>query len=177
MAIAISVKKGTEDEGASKFFGDPTVPAEWEDSFEDELIFFCQIRLEDIAELDTEGKLSHEGYLYIFLDTSDHPYQPVVRIYDGEPDTVIDDFNDISEEFSPLCEGWEMSFTAADDKSKGIRLFGVPSDWSYEEQPPELFMQFDPLASDMPFMNEIDGFAYLFYGSGITDLKMHLERS
>ena len=109
MAIGISVKKGTEDEGVSKFFGAPTVPAEWVDSFDDELILFCQIKLEDISELDIEGKLPHAGYLYIFLDTSNFPFRPVVRIYDGEPDTVIDDFNDsaaCAEELAGRLRGW-----------------------------------------------------------------------
>ena len=100
-----------------------------------------------------------------------------MKIYDGEPDTVIDDFNDISDEFSALCEGWEMTFSETDDKSDGNRLFGVPCDWGYDEQPPELFMQYDPLSADMPFMDEIDGFLYFFYGDDITDLKMHTERS
>lgn len=177
MAIAISVKKGITDEGASKFFGDPTVPAEWENEFADEVIFLCQIRLKDIAALDAENVLPRSGYLYIFLDTSCYPYEPMIRINEGEPDTVLECFNDISEEFTALTVGWEMSFSPTDDTAEGIRLFGKPTDWSYAEQPPKLLLQYDPLATDMPFIEDVDGFVYLFYKDDVTKATLHIERS
>ena len=76
-AIKITVKKAPEpyDLGASKFFGTPTVPLAWDGDFCDDEIFFCQIKLSDIAELDTENKLPHTGYLYIFLHTEER-YAP-----------------------------------------------------------------------------------------------------
>ena len=177
MAISINVKKGISSEEVSKFFGSPTVPADWLNGFDDEVIFLCQIRLADIAALDTNNILPHEGYLYIFLDTSSYPFKPLVRLYDGEPDTVIDDFNNISEEFSALTEGWEMAFSSAPDDSFGIRLFGVPYDWGYAGRPPKLFMQYDPLDTEIPFMQEIDGFLYFFYDKDITEMTLHIERT
>ncbi|MBQ4066753.1 MAG: hypothetical protein IJD22_03810, partial [Clostridia bacterium] len=66
-AIAITVKEAPEgyDLGASKFFGTPTIPKEWAEDFDDDEMFFCQIRLSDIAELDTDNRLPHSGYLYV----------------------------------------------------------------------------------------------------------------
>ena len=85
-AIGIKIKKayGDHDPGASKFFGAPTVPEKWLDMFSDDVIFFAQIRLSDIAKLDTENKLPHTGYLYLFLDVEMYPYQAMAYYYDGE---------------------------------------------------------------------------------------------
>ena len=60
-AIGIRVKKADDgyDLGASKFFGTPTVPEAWETDFSDTALFFCQLRLADIAALDTENRLPH----------------------------------------------------------------------------------------------------------------------
>ena len=62
-AIGIKIKKadGDHDPCASKFFGAPVVPEEWQERFSEDVIFFAQIRLSDIAELDTENKLPHTG--------------------------------------------------------------------------------------------------------------------
>lgn len=175
MAIQIKVTKGIPEEGGSQFFGSPAVPAGWEDSFEDTVIFLCQIRLADIAALDRDDRLPHTGYLYIFLDTAQEPYTPVVLFSESEPDTVIDDFNDIGEEYAPLTEGWAMSFLEAADDSDGIRLFGKPSGWPYADDAPELLLQYDPLASDMPFLSSVDGYAWLFRKrDGYT---LHIERT
>ena len=75
-AIKITAKKAPEpyDLGASKFFGTPTVPLAWDGDFYEDEIFFCQIKLSDIAHLDTENRLPHTGYLYIFLHTEDGKY-------------------------------------------------------------------------------------------------------
>lgn len=177
MSISISVTAGVSDEGASKFFGSPAVPAGWEETFEEDVIFFCQINLREIAPFDPENRLPHSGYLYLFFDTAETPYRPIVRLFDGQPDTVIDDFNDISEAFSPLTQAYEMHFERGDDRGEGIRLFGEPCGWPYEEAPPALLMQYDPLETDMPFMDEVDGFLYLFYEEDITDAFLQIERS
>lgn len=182
MAIGIKVKKAGSgaDPGASRFFGDPAVPGAWVDNWSDDVIFFCQIRLSDIADLDVDGRLPHTGYLYIFLDTEVYPYTPMVYLLDGEPDTVIDGFNEAEPRFPHLCEAWEMEFFQADDSADGTRLFGFPSDWSYGEPAPRLFMQYDPLGADMGFLSDIDGFAYIFFADDEEDTEnmiMHIERS
>ena len=182
MAIGIKVKKtdAKTDCGVSKFFGDPTVPNAWMNNWSEDVIFFCQIKLSDIAELDTENRLPHSGYLYVFLDVEAFPYTPMVYYYDGEPDTVLDDFNKAEPQFAQLTQGWEMQFEKTDDDADGIRLFGVPSDWSYEEPAPDLFMQFDPLEEKTGFLSEIDGYAYFVFGEGenkIDNISLLIERS
>ena len=181
-AIGITVTKAPEnyDLGASKFFGTPTVPAEWVDKFGENEMFFCQIRLSDIAELDKENKLPHTGYLYIFLDIEYYTYKARVLYYDGEPNTVIDDFNEDILDAENYCDAWLMSFATVDDDAEGIKLFGTPADWNYDEDPPKLLMQYDPLASAMGFRDSIDGFAYFAFAEDsdkLEDVTYFEERS
>jgi len=181
-AIGITVTKATEgyDLGASKFFGTPTVPAAWVDEFDDNEIFFCQIRLSDIAELDRENKLPHTGYLYIFLDISSFPYKARVLYYDGEPDTAIDDFNDEIPGAENLCDSWLMNFAEVEDDAQGIKLFGIPAGWGYDEDVPRILMQYDPLASNMGFADSIDGYAYFAFAEDsdkLEDVTYFEERS
>ena len=59
MAIKINLHPTTEDlAGKSHWWGFPDLPE----------AFVCQIRLEEIAELDHEGKLPHKGMLWFFAD-------------------------------------------------------------------------------------------------------------
>ena len=158
-AIGIHVKKadGNHDPCTSKFFGAPVLPDGWPEMFSEDIIFFGQIRLSDIAELDTENKLPHTGYLYLFLDIEMYPYQAMAYYYDGEPNVVVDDFNEAEVQFAHLNEDWLMSFEPADEDFDGTRLFGVPS--SGYETDEELLLQFDPLAESTGFLDNIDGYA------------------
>lgn len=65
--------------GQSKWWGQPDMPEELDypemtlvdddgEEFLDPLTFVCQIRCQDIAALDPEGMLPHEGMLYFFAD-------------------------------------------------------------------------------------------------------------
>lgn len=178
IGIKIEKANGEHDLAASKFFGAPVIPEKWQDMFSDDVIFFAQIRLADIAELDTENRLPHTGYLYIFLDVEMYPYQAFVYYYEGEPNLVIDDFNEVEPQFAHLNEDWLMSFEPADETADGIRLFGVPS--SECEESGELLLQFDPLVKDIGFLDSIDGYAYLFFGEGkdrIDGIRFVIDRS
>ena len=174
-AIRITPKKAPEnyDLGASKFFGVPTVPQAWQDDFYDDEIFFCQIRLSDLAELDTENKLPHSGYLYVFLHTEDSKYRlrADVRYYAGEPDMALDGFNEAVEEYEQFCYAWLMEFGETDGDEICTKLFGAPSDWNYADEPPKMLMQYDPLDNDMGFLDSLDGFVYLFFGENEKDLS------
>lgn len=179
-AIGIKIKKAEEehDPGASKFFGAPAIPSELKDMFSDDVIFFAQIRLSDIAGLDDEGMLPHTGYLYLFLDVEMYPYQAMAYYYDREPDMVIDDFNEIEPRFAHLNKPWLMTFYTSDDESDGTRLFGVPS--SGIESDEELLLQFDPLAENTGFLDNIDGYAYFFFDSdrnNIDGVRFEIDRS
>lgn len=176
MAIGIKIKKAEGDTAErSKFFGAPTVPITWFDQYGDNEIFFCQINLEDIVELDKENRLPHWGYLYVFLDTSngERHLKPVVRYSPDEPSVVISDFNESVKGFE-YTEEWLMEFYEVGDSEDCTRLLGVPSNRSYEEASP-LLMQFDPSDNDMGFLSDIDGFMYLFFGEDrkrFTDVSL-----
>lgn len=179
-AIGIKIKKadGNHDPCTSKFFGAPVLPDGWLEMFSEDIIFFGQIRLSDIAELDTENKLPHTGYLYLFLDIEMYPYQAMAYYYDGEPNVVVDDFNEAEVQFAHLNEDWLMSFEPADEDFDGTRLFGIPS--SCYETDEELLLQFDPLAESTGFLDNIDGYAYFFFGEGrdrINGIRFGIDRS
>lgn len=184
-SIKIKLKRGGEncDIGASKFFGTPTVSQEiFNAGFDEDEIFFCQIRLFDIAPFDKENRLPHEGYLYIFLKTEDGKYdlKPVIRYCKEEPSVAIDRFNESVEEYSHLINDFYMEFSAVEEDEVCTKLFGLPADWNYQGEPPAMFMQFDPLDNDSGFLDEIDGFIYFFFKNGSSDFKkvyIHLEYS
>lgn len=175
MAIGIKVKKapGHYDLGVSKFFGTPTVPLAWEGDFYEDEIFLCQINLADIAHLDKENRLPHTGYLYIFLHTDggDYNLEADVRYFDGEPELAIDDFNLEVEGYERFNDAYLMEFSEVDENEVCTRLFGVPSDWNYEDEPSKLLLQFDPLDSEMEFLDYLDGFLYFFFGKDENDLE------
>ncbi len=174
-AIKITARKAPEkyDSSLSKFFGIPTVPLAWDGDFYDDELFFCQIRLSDIAELDRENRLPHTGYLYIFLHTEDGKYHlgADVRYYDGEPQLAIDDFNASVEGYERFTQAYLMEFSLADEEEICTRLFGVPSDWNYADVPPKLLFQYDPLDNEMEFLDTLDGFVYLFFGQDEGDFS------
>ena len=184
MAIGIHIKKADRvyDLGTSKFFGTPTVPSAWETDFDEDEIFFCQIRLRDIAALDTENRLPHTGYLYVFLYTrnGNRDLMADVRYYDGEPEMAIDDFNATVPGYEICNDAWLMEFSPAEEDGDQTRLLGIPSDWNYAEAPPRLLLQFDPLDNPMGFLRNMDGFLYLFFGENTSDLTavtLHAEYS
>ena len=183
-AIKITAKKAPKeyDAGASKFFGCPTIPFDWENDFDDDEIFLCQIRLSDIGELDTENRLPHTGYLYVFFHTAEGRYSLYgdIRFYDGEPQLALEDFNATVDEFSQYTDAYLMEFSETDEDEICTRLFGIPSDWGYADEPPKLLMQFDPLDNDMGFLDSIDGFLYFFFGEDdkdLTQITLHEEYS
>ena len=186
-AISISVQKagGEHDVAQSKFFGSPVIPSEWQDRFHDDIVFFAQIRLADIAELDYDNRLPHSGYLYFFLDAEMYPSDSLdmwVEYYPGEPDTVIDDFNEMSPITVGLNDDWLITFQLADPDADGTKLFGKPSGIINERgDMPNLLLQYDPLDfSGVPFLENLDGYAYVFFGEDETDfndITSKVERS
>ena len=173
-AIRLKVKKaeGKHDLGTSKFLGSPTLPEEMVNEFNGNVLFLLQINLEEIKDLDKENRLPHHGYLYVFLDTTDdYNLVPIVRYYDGEPTCVVGDFNSTVPEFEQFVDEWLISFSECEDSETGNKLFGCPADWNYQEEPRELFLQFDPLDSEMGLFDYFDGLLYLFYAEGSKKLE------
>jgi uncharacterized protein YwqG len=96
MAIKLELKK-TERIlfCGSKWWGDPDMPENMQyptmevtedgEKFDYPLTFICQINCEDIASLDKENKLPHEGMLYFFAAIDDYiGYESPVQNPDGE---------------------------------------------------------------------------------------------
>ena len=98
--------------GESKWWGFPDLPddLDWPtveasdegETFEDPLTFICQIRCSELAELDPEGLLPHEGMLYFFaaldyfLGDLDAFTAPGMGEWPAECFRVL---------YSPVCEG------------------------------------------------------------------------
>lgn len=175
MAIKISVKKasGDYDLGVSKFLGSPTLPEKWLNSFNDTTIFFCQIRLEDIKDLDKENKLPHQGYLYIFLDVSDSEYslKPIVKYYKGEPTHCLNGFNDIVDGFEEYTDDYLIEFSECDDYESGNKLLGYPNHLDDSINSIPLLLQFDPLDSEMGIFSHMDGLIYITLGNDKKTFK------
>ena len=71
-----------------------------------------------------------------------------------------------------------MNFEPADEDFDGTRLFGVTS--SGYETDEELLLQFDPLAENTGFLDNIDGYAYFFFGEDknrIDGIRFGIDRS
>ena len=143
----------TEDPlfGQSKWWGEPDMPetlaypealvTEDGDSWQDPLTFVCQIRLEDIAALDPEGLLPHEGMLYFFaaldyfLGDIEAPSYPGMGPWQPQHFRVL---------YAPNCEALHthhvlaadgtpanlpaeaITFVASDANDDGQRLLGLP---------------------------------------------------
>ncbi len=165
-AIKITLKKAEDnyDVTASKLFGAPVLPLKWKDRFDDDVIFFGQIRLSDIEQLDKENRLPHTGYLYFFIDTEVYPYTAIVDHYDGEVNLVIDDFNEFVPEYAHLNQAFLMSFEETEEDYYGSKLLGVPCPQSELDDGRKVLLQFDPLDVATGFLEEVDGYAYFFFG-------------
>ena len=123
MAIGLSFRKASgELSGKSKWWGAPDLPAgspypvltlDEEDDCEP-LTFLCQIRCEDLAEVDSEGLLPHEGMLYFFAAVDyflglDSPVSPHIGEWDKLHVRVL---------YSPSCdnlEPYEMHYEDGED--------------------------------------------------------------
>ena len=175
MAIGIRLEKAGEgyDPSCSKFFGAPTVPLGWEETFSEDTFFLGQIRLSDLSGFAEADRLPTQGYLYFFLDTGEGDYDLVadVRYTEQEPEAIYDDFNAEVVGYEKFTEAYTVSFYETDDDTDGIRLFGAPSDWNYEDAPPRMLLQYDPLESDNGFLSHLDGFLYFFYGEDERDFS------
>lgn len=143
----------TEDPlfGQSKWWGEPDMPetlaypealvTEDGDSWQDPLTFVCQIRLEDIAALDPEGLLPHEGMLYFFAALDYFLGDIEALSYPGMGPWQPQHFRVL---YAPNCEALHthyvlaadgtpanlpaeaITFTASDANDDGQRLLGLP---------------------------------------------------
>lgn len=156
MAIRIQTKPCGQDlTGKSHFWGFPDLPQGIdypckgdidEDGTEETLTFICQIHLEEIAGLDTEGMLPHTGMLYFFADLDyflgdyDAPCEGMgpwgeeyyrVIYCDYPPDEPLYTHKVFWSDGSPACRPAEaINFLPSASKTDSHRLLGKPF---YEE--------------------------------------------
>ena len=153
MAIGFKLKK-TERIlfCASKWWGDPDFPENMEyptvkvtdedgDTFDYPLTFICQINCEDIAALDPENKLPHEGMLYFFGAIDEYlgygsythngvgewpkgefvvKYAKTVNFETFQSCILVDD-----DDLSLTEPEMEMEFFECEDNAPGFKLMGV----------------------------------------------------
>ena len=146
MAIKINIYPIAKDlTGKSHWWGFPDLPEafEWPSGRDPEtlLTFICQIRLEEIAELDTEGRLPHKGMLWFFADL-DYFLGDLEAPCGGSGEWETDTFKVLySEDCSDLLTHeyyWEdgepavlaaegMAFEATTETDFGFKLLGMPA--------------------------------------------------
>ena len=165
MAIRLTLKK-TERIlfCGSKWWGDPDMPenmqyptvAGFEDgeTFDYPLTFICQINCEDIAVLDPDNKLPHEGMLYFFAAVDkwlgyDSPTANdrgewarghfVVKYAKTINFETFQSCMMVGEEGESLTEPeLEICFEQCEDDAEGIKLLGVSSKPEVGEKYPEM---------------------------------------
>lgn len=113
-------------EGRSKWWGAPDLPAgspypvvhcaDDGDEWDEPLTFLCQIRCEDIAALDPDGLLPHEGMLYFFAAVDyflglDCPLLTPIGEWPGECVRIM---------YSPSCEGLEPYEMTWDETGESV---------------------------------------------------------
>ena len=137
---------------SSKWWGDPDLPADMEyptvevtdedGAYDYPLTFVCQIDCEDIAPLDPEGLLPHQGMFYVFagldeyLDQFESPFHngpgPWPRKMVAVKYTKAINFETfrsailVDDEDRPLTQpALKMTFEACEDDADCTRLLGI----------------------------------------------------
>lgn len=137
------VMKVAERPDGTSFIVRPDDNVEGMEVYDYPLTFICQIRLEDIAALDPDGLLPHDGMLYFFAAVDEYAgYASPVHLGAGEwPSGAVavkysrtvnmETFQAcmmVDEEDKPLADpALAITFSSCPDDSDGIRMLGVPS--------------------------------------------------
>ena len=153
--------------GRSKIWGCPDLPdslpypeiiyEEEGEKYADPMSFICQIRLQDIADIDTENLLPHKGMLYFFgeidyfLGNMEAPYYPGMGEWMPQYFRVL---------YSPSSEGLhthsitdndgellchpaeEISFCPCNDGDDDFKLLGRPFFCDVEDLYPSMISLF-----------------------------------
>lgn len=147
MAIKLNLSKTEECLFCkSKWWGNPDIPEGF--SFDDSLMFLCQIRCEDLMTLDKENKLPHKGMLYFFCDIPyylgfyDEFEPPCGRLWDSNyvrvyyvGNVVEEEFRQIifDDDFLPLIKERKIEFVLTNEEDYGFKLLGSPCQFEYED--------------------------------------------
>ncbi len=145
IGITTQFAKSDNDPGTSKFFGAPTMPEEWltDGTVADDEFYFAQFRLAEIAPHDTEHLLPETGFLYFFLAETAEGFRANVRYFDGEPETLVDDFNEGFSLGDDTLADCSAAFAEATDAPDGTALLRRDGDEI-------VLLQYDPLDENKP---------------------------
>ena len=188
MAIKININPTTEDlAGKSHWWGFPDLPEafEWPCSSDSEtlLTFICQIRLEEIAKLDHEGRLPHKGMLWFFADM-DYFLGDLDAPCAGSGEWEADTFKVLySEDCSDLLTHeyyWEdgepavlaaeeVTFEETSETDFGFKLLGMPAMTEGYENENEGLMSLLQL-------DEEERWGLRFFDCGTVNFMMPTER-
>ena len=166
----------------SKWWGDPDMPENMQyptievtedgETYDYPLTFICQINCEDIASLDQEGRLPHEGMLYFFAALDkwlgyDSPtkndlgewskghfvvkYAKTINFETFQSCMLVDD-----EDRTLTEREMEIVFSECADDEKCIKLLGTPSSAEVSGKYPEL-INFLQIVRDENLPLEFDG--------------------
>ena len=166
----------------SKWWGDPDMPENMQyptievtedgETYDYPLTFICQINCEDIASLDQEGRLPHEGMLYFFAALDkwlgyDSPtkndlgewskghyvvkYAKTINFETFQSCMLVDDEDQTLTEHE-----MEIVFSECTDDEKCIKLLGTPSSAEVSGKYPEL-INFLQIVRDENLPLEFDG--------------------
>ena len=145
MAIKINIQPSEQElVGKSHWWGFPDLPEAFEWPCNDDgdlLTFICQIRLEDIADLDPEGRLPGHGVLWFFAELDyflGDLDAPCCGTGEWGPDTFkvlySEDCSDLVtheyywEDGEPaVLAAEEMTFEATSESDFGFKLLGMPA--------------------------------------------------
>jgi uncharacterized protein YwqG len=145
MAIKLKINPtATPLVGASHWWGFPDLPEslDWPCNDEGELLtFICQIRLEEIAKLDTEGILPHKGMLWFFAEldyflgdleapcggTGEWDGNSFKVLYCQECDKLITHEYCWEDGEPATLPAEEITFEATTEQDFGFKLLGMPA--------------------------------------------------
>lgn len=175
MAIKINLEK-TDSVlfCSSKWWGDPDMPEDMEYPFADDcpLTFICQIACEDIAPLDPDGLLPHEGMLYVFAAVDEYagyesPLHNGIGLWPKKQAVVkytkainFETFRSVifeDDEGNPVTEpALKMTFEACADDADCTKLLGRPFFGEVLQELPGClnFLQIDSDTAGLQFYDE-----------------------
>ena len=170
----------------SKLWGFPDMPEELDwpevpvnddgDEYDDPLTFICQIRCSEIAALDPDGLLPHDGMLYFFgaldyfLGNPDAPLspglgeweKPFFRVLYSPSCENLHTHSLLYDDGSPACiRAHKLEFSKVGTEADGFKLLGVPF---YEETRLE-----NPACFSLLQLDEEDDWELRFFDCGILN--------
>ena len=159
---------------SSKWWGDPDMPEDMEYPFAGDypLTFVCQIACEDIAPLDPDGLLPHEGMLYVFAAVDEYagyesPLHNGIGLWPKKQALVkytkainFETFRSIifeDDEGNPVTEpALKMTFETCPDDADRTKLLGKPFFSEVLQELPDCinFLQIDSDTAGLQFYDE-----------------------